>query len=124
MPKKTQHSKYRGYVPLVRLPQVLVRLLGFFLEQLEFACQRLILASVLLTLVGRGLVFLNQVLKLLNLGLQYIILVRERRNLLLLAARTYCPAQDWRRRRSMGSQDFSRNVDKLQHSIQLICILI
>lgn len=71
-------------VLLVRLAQVLVRLLGLLLEQLHPPGQRLVVGACLGALVGDGLGVLHVALELLDLSLEQLVLVGERGNLLLL----------------------------------------
>lgn len=69
---------------LVGLPQVLVVLLSFLLEELQSPGERLVLGAVLCALVDGGLCVLVQGLELLDLLLEHAVLVLQGSDLLLL----------------------------------------
>lgn len=84
---KKSKKKNRVAVLLIELTDRPVRLLSFFLENLNLSLEALSLGAGLSTCTSFVLVDLDLPLELLDLALEHRVLVRQRRDLLLLLCR-------------------------------------
>jgi len=69
---------------VISLSQVLIGLLGFFLQELQSPLKSFVLCPMLTTLLSQRLRLLELTLQLVNLGLESRVLVRERCDFVLL----------------------------------------